>query len=380
MDDVLLSILDLPKLNRGMSLNIKGEEKLVMAFTLGYIGDMPQQNDNAGILRQNAAKGCRSCLASKEERGDIHFDYMRLGGYHHHQVQLREHGSTLPPAKKKAWYQQWGMRETEPALFKISPALDIVLSQPPDLVVLAFASIAKSNATTCAWRMKPGQHQDAEKAIFEGRSMYRGLCNAASLASQMKVRNQCKGKGKGKGNASLTPSVSPPSVDTATEDFCSVIDSIEQSVQQEFELVTSMMDLKTASGSLKYYIKWRSRPNVHQGAHINDTIGRYGNSFSCNVLHCEDKHKLFKKWAEALNGRSVERSLMMRESINTTIRLLLQGAFKYSEPEISSQLKSLYEKCPSLMGQIMPSPEQPDNVKEITQAYWKMQHISGQGQ
>ncbi|ELR10743.1 hypothetical protein GMDG_08760, partial [Pseudogymnoascus destructans 20631-21] len=45
--------------------------------------------------------------------------------------------------------------------------------------------------------MKPGQHQDAEKAIFEGRSMYRGLCNAASLASQMKVRNQGKGKGKG---------------------------------------------------------------------------------------------------------------------------------------------------------------------------------------
>ncbi|ELR07749.1 hypothetical protein GMDG_08546, partial [Pseudogymnoascus destructans 20631-21] len=64
--------------------------------------------------------------------GDIHFDYMRLGRYHHHQVQLREHGSTLPPAKKKAWYQQWGMRETEPALFKISPALDIVLSRPPD--------------------------------------------------------------------------------------------------------------------------------------------------------------------------------------------------------------------------------------------------------
>ncbi|ELR03480.1 hypothetical protein GMDG_06210 [Pseudogymnoascus destructans 20631-21] len=84
------------------------------------------------------------------------------------------------------------------------------------LVVLAFASIAKSNATTCAWRMNPGQHQDAEKAIFEGRSMYRGLCNAASLASQMKVRNQGKGKGKGKGHASLTPSVTPPSVDTAT--------------------------------------------------------------------------------------------------------------------------------------------------------------------
>ncbi|ELR07442.1 hypothetical protein GMDG_08411 [Pseudogymnoascus destructans 20631-21] len=88
LDDVLLSILDLPKLDRGMSLNINGEKKLVMAFMLGYIRDMPQQNDNAGILRQNAAKGCRSCLASKEERGDIHFDYMRLGRYHHHQVQL----------------------------------------------------------------------------------------------------------------------------------------------------------------------------------------------------------------------------------------------------------------------------------------------------
>ncbi|OAF59083.1 hypothetical protein VC83_04343 [Pseudogymnoascus destructans] len=286
LDDILASMIDLPELERGMTLDINGKEKL--AFPLGYAGDMPQKNDNAGILRQNADMGCRSCLASKDGHGELSFDFIELGRYHHHQVQLREHGDKLSATKRKAWFQEWSMRDTKPALFKISPALDIVLSRPADvchsefagmgkqsqlllitailsksrlqryfqeficfpspagwgkrqsplhhlkswslneagmalmltplilrcmplekedidwrfykavqqefkedlrkhqlnpeqLIIRAFSAMAMSNALTCSWEMRPGQHSDTEKTIFNGRDMYGRLCNAACL-------------------------------------------------------------------------------------------------------------------------------------------------------------------------------------------------------
>ena len=163
------------------------------------------------------------------------------------------------------------------------------------LIVRAFATMAMSNATTCSWKMKHGQHQDADKTIFEGRNMYRRLCNVASLASRMKAAGnggrKGKGKGEGKRQASLVPLVASSSIDASTEDFCSVIDSMQHSVEQEFQLAANLMDLKSTSRASEDFRKWRNRPNVHQGAHLGDIIQRYGNSFSCNVLHCEDKHR-----------------------------------------------------------------------------------------
>lgn len=51
---------------------------------------------------------------------------------------------------------------------------------------------------------------------------------------------------------------------------------------------------------------------------------------------------MFKKWAEFLNGRGVEKALVHRENVNVTLRLILQGAFDYTDPAISAQVKALY--------------------------------------
>src|SRR5688572_12456923 len=45
--------------------------------------DLPQGNDMAGIKRQNAEYGCRTCKVSQNQLVDINFDIIQNGRYHH---------------------------------------------------------------------------------------------------------------------------------------------------------------------------------------------------------------------------------------------------------------------------------------------------------
>ena len=49
-----------------------------------FLGDMPQQADNAGFLRHTAIRGCRSCLCERDEFGDLDYDIIANGRYHSH--------------------------------------------------------------------------------------------------------------------------------------------------------------------------------------------------------------------------------------------------------------------------------------------------------
>src|SRR6266480_803820 len=60
-------------MHTGMQLPLGNDNQPIMIypFILVYTGDMPQQNDNAGFLRQNAKYGCQFCIIPKEERGNL---------------------------------------------------------------------------------------------------------------------------------------------------------------------------------------------------------------------------------------------------------------------------------------------------------------------
>ncbi|ELR05295.1 hypothetical protein GMDG_07278 [Pseudogymnoascus destructans 20631-21] len=75
---------------------------------------------------------------------------------------------------------------------------------------------------------------------------------------------------------------------------------------------------------------------------------------------------MFKHWAQYLNGRSVEKVLMRRECINLTLRLLLNGAFEYDEPVLSTQMWNLHKTCPILTNHLLPSSEKWDIVEEAS--------------
>ena len=70
-------------LDCGMSITINGEEQVVCAFIMAWIGDMPQQQDNSGFKRQNANRGCRFCTIFSESRDELEFDTVLKGQYHH---------------------------------------------------------------------------------------------------------------------------------------------------------------------------------------------------------------------------------------------------------------------------------------------------------
>ncbi|OAF62844.1 hypothetical protein VC83_00622 [Pseudogymnoascus destructans] len=55
LNDVMSSLPELSKLDRGTILTINGKMKRVLAFPICFTGDMPQQNDNAGVLRLGCA-------------------------------------------------------------------------------------------------------------------------------------------------------------------------------------------------------------------------------------------------------------------------------------------------------------------------------------
>jgi hypothetical protein len=56
-----------------------GETRLV-AFCCAYLGDMPQQQDNAGFKRPTAKPSCRNCFVEEKQRDDLDYNIRKRVG------------------------------------------------------------------------------------------------------------------------------------------------------------------------------------------------------------------------------------------------------------------------------------------------------------
>ena len=116
----------------------------VCAFTLCFLGDMPQQQANAGFKSQRANLGCRSCLVTAEGRDNLDYDIVQYGRFHRQTMQQRREMNTLSTkAKREAFATKWGLLSEEPALFRLTPALDIILTRPSDPAHSEYAGLCK---------------------------------------------------------------------------------------------------------------------------------------------------------------------------------------------------------------------------------------------
>lgn len=119
-------------------------EALVSSFAIGYLGDMPQQNECAGFLRQNAAFGCRSCTIPSKEYGNLDYDIVKRGRYHHLTLDIRAKASDMAPTRRKALLRNMGINELpSPVLTILSPAIDVCRSFPPDPPHAEMSGIAR---------------------------------------------------------------------------------------------------------------------------------------------------------------------------------------------------------------------------------------------
>ncbi|EGP82108.1 uncharacterized protein MYCGRDRAFT_97860 [Zymoseptoria tritici IPO323] len=118
-------------LDAGMEVN--GE--MVCAMTLFFIGNMPQQQENSGQLKQNAKYGCRMCEHSRDEWKALNLDMVNRGRYHHEAMRIRRHmEAQTVKDRRKAIADDMGksMRTDYMPLERIAPASDVVNKCPAD--------------------------------------------------------------------------------------------------------------------------------------------------------------------------------------------------------------------------------------------------------
>lgn len=125
--DIIKSLSGLACLDRGIDI---GSDATLFAFTLCFLGDMPQQNDNTGFKRPTAKRSCRMCLVTQEYRGMLDFDKVCLGRYHHQiwqhqQIVLMKNGTA-----REAFYCEYGLSLNPCPLLAIAPSLNLITFFP----------------------------------------------------------------------------------------------------------------------------------------------------------------------------------------------------------------------------------------------------------
>ena len=143
--DVVGSLSAMLELDAGVILLIEGKPTYVCVFTLAYVGDMPQQQENSGFKSQNADYGCRFCTIHSDNRATLDFDIVKNGRYHHEVLRMRKEMSQMRLMREKNEYAKLhGLDREEPPLPTISPALDIIVTRPSDPAHSEYGGIAKS--------------------------------------------------------------------------------------------------------------------------------------------------------------------------------------------------------------------------------------------
>lgn len=142
-DEVIESLHQLREFDKGFQVQL-AQLTRVCAFSLCLLGDMPQQQINSGFMTQRADLGCRFCTISADDRGNLDYDIIRQGRYHHSSLHQRlEMDSASSATGKMAMARKWGLRVEAPALFRMTPALDIIQTRPSDPAHSEFAGMSK---------------------------------------------------------------------------------------------------------------------------------------------------------------------------------------------------------------------------------------------
>ena len=117
----------------GTDVVINGKTTRLIVFTHMFLGDMPQQQENSGFKTQRANRGCRFCFVEEKDRGNLEYDLVSQGRFHHQTIQMRQEMNAFETkAMTEKYASKWGRSSSNPPLFGITPALDIILTRPGD--------------------------------------------------------------------------------------------------------------------------------------------------------------------------------------------------------------------------------------------------------
>ncbi|CAJ2665171.1 unnamed protein product [Trifolium pratense] len=133
-------------IEKGKILEIKGKKILCIIFNHVFIGDMPQQQQNAGCKSQRANLGCLFCFVTAEERQCLNYEIIDKGRTHYQHIQMRQQLHHLNKRDQDSYAKRFGI-SIEPLalqpLSPLSPALDLLLSNPPDPAHSEYSGITR---------------------------------------------------------------------------------------------------------------------------------------------------------------------------------------------------------------------------------------------
>lgn len=128
-------------------MKINGKDVLVYAILVYFIRDILQQQYNSRFLIQRATFGCRMYYINKKHQKQLNLDLVVEGRYYQECIRLRKRMRTINKAKKGRFIKANGNASSidleQPAIQRILPALDLILTRPPDLCYSEFGSLSK---------------------------------------------------------------------------------------------------------------------------------------------------------------------------------------------------------------------------------------------
>ena len=77
-------------LNKNLRLNIQCREIFICVFTLTYLDNMSQQQENVGFLTQKADFKCWFCFVSTIERANLKYDIINKNRYYHETMGIKK--------------------------------------------------------------------------------------------------------------------------------------------------------------------------------------------------------------------------------------------------------------------------------------------------
>lgn len=109
-DDMIRSLQSLGTLDCGQRITINGEDVVIYIPTLGYLGDLPQQDKSSSFRGPKALKFCRfyaigqQAVKSAQPNGVLDFDIVTHGRYHRQLIEMRKRMDSLNTAAKRGKY------------------------------------------------------------------------------------------------------------------------------------------------------------------------------------------------------------------------------------------------------------------------------------
>ncbi|POG60455.1 hypothetical protein GLOIN_2v1487024 [Rhizophagus irregularis DAOM 181602=DAOM 197198] len=345
-------ISEIKELEKGKVMNIQGQDVWVIASIGVVTADLPQGNDLAGVLRQNANKGCRSCTISKDSFTDF-TQYIALTSRYHH---LTDSEFALISAEtvisqKKQLSRKYGLKLQPNILDELKR--ERYLQTPQDIYHVTAGKIGRLLKLTCELFSQEGENDFIKTCKdFEKPKTWSRIPNPIShresfmmsdylrlaiimpfiLNRFLKITSLKNNEAKniqqrtGASRINLVKNIiitcwvhiaKTMSMVFKSKFTINSYEELQQSLKEEMNILP------------KVFSEFVNLPNLHVSVHLLMHAKTYGTLINTQCGIKEMVHRVFKAMVPRTNRKNIELDLLKRYTTLFAIRHLVDGGIDY---------------------------------------------------